>query len=490
MNRLNDSLRMGAKSPLGRRFAALTVCCSSVIALFMTGLQLYLDFRRDRDEIFQSVSMIETTMMPVLAESLWLLDEILIRSQLEGMVHVKGIRFAALRDSGGTVWSAGQQNASLGRDFELAVKRNGRKSEQELGLLVVQADFQEVYARVLSRGGVILTTNGIKTAAVAGCILVIYYLTVGGQLVRLAQHSNTLRPGQKPVRFSLSPTPGRPEEQASELVQLAQAINRSAEASYAYSRELDTSNRQLLEANREQAEFTYAISHDLKSPSNTIGMLIGELEQIDLKNPDALQILTDMKHTNARMGQLVEDVLNYARIIEERPVHETVDVKKLLQELLKDLAADIALNDAAIHIGPLPPIHGHALQLRILFQNLLANAIKFRSSSQPPLIEVRTVPPREGDLPDQVRISVSDNGIGIPQEFRNKVFGLFQRLHARSSYAGSGLGLTICRRIVSNHRGSISIRDGIGNGTTFELLLWLREPPNEHLHQPDGKKAI
>ncbi|OED50735.1 hypothetical protein AB838_00985 [Rhodobacteraceae bacterium (ex Bugula neritina AB1)] len=470
--RLRDSFRLGAQSPVGRRFAVLAVLCSSVIALFMTALQLFLDYRRDREEVFQSVAVIETTVLPAMAESLWLFDDVLIRSQLNSLINVKGIRHAELRDSGGTVWSAGRRTDAPGQDFDMPVVRGQGEAEQVLGQLSVQADFQEVYRRTLNRAGVILLSNGVKTAVVAACLLVIYQLMIGRHLVSLARHANNLQPGRQPGRL-----PEHAGKAVGELAQLAEAISRSATASYSYASELDASNQRLQEANKEQAEFTYAVSHDLKSPSNTIGMLIEELEQLSLEDEGALQTLADMKRTNTRMGQLVEDVLNYARIIEERPVFEQVEMGPLLEALKEDLAADIARSGADIRMETLPPVHGHALQLRILFQNLLANAIKFRAPDRAPRIEIRMVPPRSGDRPDQVRISVSDNGIGIPAALRQKVFGLFQRLHASSSYTGSGLGLTICRRIASNHHGSITVTDGINGGTAFEVLLWLNELP-------------
>jgi signal transduction histidine kinase len=233
---------------------------------------------------------------------------------------------------------------------------------------------------------------------------------------------------------------------------------------------LKESNEQLQQTNKEQAEFTYAISHDLKSPINTVGMLITELSehhcgQMDQEGQALISLATQ---TIQRMGTLVDDVLGYSCTIEEGFVTDTVDLNLLFATITADLKAEIAENDVVVNLEELPAVVGNTLQLRIFFQNLISNAIKFRT---PGVCCEITVTSAQDSQSNTTTISVSDNGIGIAQEFHERIFGLFQRLHTHDSYPGSGLGLTLCRRIASNHQGTINLVSAVADGATFSLEL-------------------
>lgn len=249
----------------------------------------------------------------------------------------------------------------------------------------------------------------------------------------------------------------------------AEVTHRTSEI-VAVAEDLRRSNTRLMDASREQAEFTYSISHDMKSPTNTIWMLLDVLREdhIEELSPDALELLDQARETVQRMGKLTEDVLEYSRTIEEEIDPLPVCLDALCRSIVTDLGADIKKVGAKVMIRDLPVVEGSALQLRVLFQNLLSNAIKFRSPEREPRIEVMA---RPGNTPTEVRISVTDNGIGIAPEFHDRVFGLFQRLHTRETYAGSGLGLTLCKRIASNHGGRIGLESTPGEGTRFHLVL-------------------
>jgi light-regulated signal transduction histidine kinase (bacteriophytochrome) len=132
------------------------------------------------------------------------------------------------------------------------------------------------------------------------------------------------------------------------------------------------------------------------------------------------------------------------------------------------LHAEISASGAQLEIDELPTVYGHALQLRMLFQNLLSNAIKFRHEDRTPQVSIRHQKPSH---PDYHFITVTDNGIGINAEHHEKVFKLFQRLHTHDTYPGSGLGLTLCQRIVTNHAGMLTLKSELGVGSTFEISL-------------------
>ncbi len=238
----------------------------------------------------------------------------------------------------------------------------------------------------------------------------------------------------------------------------------------AQNEQLSLLNTALEAANREQAEFTYAISHDLKSPTNTVRMLLQELREVmdDRLDENDTELLDDLDTTTARMARLVEDVLTYARSVGENMEVETIDLRVEVKAILQDLSGDIAAAGAEIQIGDLPKVTGNAMQLRLLMQNLISNAIKFRHSGRQPLIEVSEV---ESEEPGHIAIEVRDNGIGIDPAYHDQIFRLFRRLHTHGTYQGSGIGLTICQRIISNHRGRIEVSSQDKIGSIFTILL-------------------
>ncbi|WP_108257694.1 sensor histidine kinase [Mangrovicoccus ximenensis] len=238
--------------------------------------------------------------------------------------------------------------------------------------------------------------------------------------------------------------------------------------------DLRRSNTELLQNNQEQAEFTYAISHDLKSPTNTIRMLTSALvEDFGSAMPEGARELIAMQSaTVERMLRLIDDLLSYSQTVEAELEPGPVPLDRLLASVVADLLAEIEESGSEIVIAPLPQLHGDETQLRILFQNLIANAIKFRAPGRPQKIEISCADPGA----DPAVIRVRDRGIGIPPGQRERIFGLFQRLHAHDDYPGSGLGLAICKRIATRHDGTIEVVPADGDGTEFRVTLPRRGP--------------
>lgn len=235
-------------------------------------------------------------------------------------------------------------------------------------------------------------------------------------------------------------------------------------------RVLEKTNQKLQHTTREQAAFTYAISHDLKSPITTIRMLVSEIADCysETLDSDANELIDLTQQTIQRMGNLVDDILRYSRTIEEEISTEVVNLNTLLCDILADLKGDIDQHRIKVNVAKIPPVQGNKMQLRILFQNLICNALKFRSAERPAYITIfSSVDPST----QSVRISVADNGIGIEKRHQDKIFSLFQRLHTHDAYPGSGLGLALCTRIALNHKGTISLTSSPNEGSTFTLKI-------------------
>jgi signal transduction histidine kinase len=220
----------------------------------------------------------------------------------------------------------------------------------------------------------------------------------------------------------------------------------------------------------EQQEFTYALSHELKGPTNTLHLLLNEMAALrsSRPSPECDELLGLGLETISRMGGMIEDVLAYTQVIGRKLEFEKIDLGRLVREILDDLKADIARTGAVVGVADLPTCDGNLMQLRMLLQNLVANALKFRKKDVAPAVSVTGEVIANGD---QIRLTVKDNGIGIAPEDHRKIFKLFRRLHLREEYAGTGLGLALCKRIVSNHGGEISVSSHLGEGSEFTVLL-------------------
>jgi len=170
------------------------------------------------------------------------------------------------------------------------------------------------------------------------------------------------------------------------------------------------------------------------------------------------------------MKTLIQSLLAYARVTTRAKPFETVDLNVAVEEVVSDLEVRIEETEGRVDVGTLPSIDAEPVQVRQLFQNLIGNALKFRRPDVAPVVTISSEPVAEGDF-DGHRITVSDNGIGFDMKYKDRVFGVFQRLHGRGVYEGSGIGLAICSRIVDRHGGSIDVTSAVGEGTFFTFTL-------------------
>jgi PAS domain S-box-containing protein len=218
--------------------------------------------------------------------------------------------------------------------------------------------------------------------------------------------------------------------------------------------------------NVEMEQFAYVASHDLQEPLNTIqgfiALLSAKLE--DAPDPDVTQYLHYINQSTLRMTNLIKGLLEYSRI-GKNVVMSKIDCNQVITDVLMDLHIQVEETQADIEVTPLPFVMGYDIELRILFQNLISNALKF--SVKRPVIKIYSVV--EGDY---FKFSVADNGIGIDPQFRDKIFKLYQQLHPKSTYEGNGLGLAQCFKIVTElHSGSIWVESNEKEGSIFHFTI-------------------
>lgn len=230
-------------------------------------------------------------------------------------------------------------------------------------------------------------------------------------------------------------------------------------------------------------EFAHAASHDLKEPIRKISVFAGRLRESlgDRVDEAGQRLFERMQVATNRMALLVDDLLTYSHLSEVPYEKEEVDLNTKLSIVLSDLELDIEEKQAKINVGPLPVVRGYRRQLQQLFQNLLANAMKYSKDGVPPAINIRAKKVKAAafrhllNVDDEEKqyhlIEVEDNGIGFESEQSEKIFQMFHRLHGRGQYEGTGIGLAITRRVVENHGGKVWATSTPGVGSTFFVLL-------------------
>jgi PAS domain S-box-containing protein len=230
--------------------------------------------------------------------------------------------------------------------------------------------------------------------------------------------------------------------------------------------ELNKKTEELIRSNAELEQFAYIASHDLQEPLRMITSYVQLLEKrySDKLDQDAHDFINYAVDGANRMQTLIYSLLEYSRVNRVKPF-EYIDVHDILNEVMSDLSITIKENTPDIQIGDLPVIFGDKVLIGQLFFNLIANAIKFKSERP---IKIFIEGKRVGN---EFKFSVKDNGIGIQKEYSQKVFTIFQRLHTKDKYPGTGIGLAICKKIVERHEGRIWIESEIDKGSTFYFTI-------------------
>ncbi|MGE5401827.1 MAG: ATP-binding protein [Ignavibacteriales bacterium] len=224
---------------------------------------------------------------------------------------------------------------------------------------------------------------------------------------------------------------------------------------------------ELERSNKELEQFAYVASHDLQEPLRMISSFTQILAKRYSKNADEEtgQIMNFIVEGASRMQHLIHDLLEYSRVTTKGKPFSRVNLNETIEIVLKNLQFTITEFDASIVSDQLPEITADGTQMIQLFQNLISNALKFHSDSKPEIMI------KSEDKDREWFFSISDNGIGIDPQFYQRIFEIFQRLHDRTEYSGTGIGLAICKKIIERHKGRIWVNSEAGKGTTFYFTL-------------------
>ena len=325
------------------------------------------------------------------------------------------------------------------------------------------------------------------------------HMTAASEFVDLAQSFNSMSEAvehrNQELRQLNEELEQRVEQRTADLVQANADLRDEIERRQKAEAELKHFAEQLQRSNRELEDFAYVASHDLQEPLRKVqafGTRLQDKFGADL-GTQGNDYLDRMLNASTRMRSLITELLNYSRVTTKAKPFELVNLNEVVSGVLSDLEVAIEQKGAKVSVAGLPTIDVDAFQMRQLFQNLIGNALKFQPEGLAPVVDVSVKQVGTPDFAqDQLlegpfyRISVRDNGIGFEQKYAEKIFGLFQRLHGRSAYQGTGMGLAICRKIVERHGGRIVAESQAGEGASFIITI-----PGQHegRQAPDGATA-
>ena len=236
----------------------------------------------------------------------------------------------------------------------------------------------------------------------------------------------------------------------------------------------------LEQSNRKLQDFAFIASHDLQEPLRKI-IVFGNLLKSRCNKSLSEQgrdFLERMQNAAERMQSLINGLLAFSRVSTQEQPFVSVDLNQVAKDVLSDLEVPGKRVDSLVETDPLPVVDGDPLQMRQLFQNLISNGLKFCEPGVQPKVRIYSKQEDEGPNPAQAgycRIMVQDNGIGFEEKYTDRIFEVFQRLHGRGKYKGTGMGLAICRRIVERHKGSITAKSFPGQGALFIVTLPVKQ---------------
>jgi signal transduction histidine kinase len=367
-------------------------------------------------------------------------------------------------------------------------KSGGYRDFDGLGwVLLLEQDAGEVYAPVRDlRRHMLAFSVAVGLAAVA--IGVAVSLSISRPLARLRHGVETVGTGDLTHRVGITTD--------DEVGEVAKAFDAMAEElqSVTVSRdelEAEVARRaraerglqkvlaELARSNTELEQFAYVASHDLQEPLRKVRAFGDRLagmcgERLTEKERD---YLARMQSAAERMSALINDLLQLSRVTTRGRPFEPVDLGSVVADVLADLELRVQELGAEVVVGDLPAIDADPVQMRELLQNLISNALKFHKPDVPPRVEVRTEVRDDAANGRLCELRVSDNGIGFDMEYIDRIFVVFQRLHSRGDYPGTGIGLAVCKKIAQRHGGDIAAVSEPGKGATFVVTLPVEHPP-------------
>ncbi|MFJ2400938.1 ATP-binding protein [Streptomyces xanthochromogenes] len=359
---------------------------------------------------------------------------------------------------------ASERAAEGKTDFDALRAAMARQQER---LRTDQARAREDLAATMRLRNWVFIAIALVIVALAGLIFEAMRRGVTKPLERLGRDARSVTDGDF-TRPIVATGPADLRRLSGEIDSMRQRLVRELEVSEQARHHLDTQAAELQRSNAELEQFAYVASHDLQEPLRKVSSFTQLLQrryagQLDAKADQYIAFAVDGAN---RMQTLINDLLDFSRVGRVHHTHESVALDAVVERAVSALAVSIEETGAEISCEELPTLVADPTQMGMLWQNLIGNAVKFHRPGQPPHIHVSAA--REGAV---WRFSVTDDGIGIAPEYAEKVFVIFQRLHTKDAYSGSGIGLAMCKKIVEFHGGTIAVDQEYTGGTRITFTL-------------------
>lgn len=268
-------------------------------------------------------------------------------------------------------------------------------------------------------------------------------------------------------------------ERTSQLIDTNEGLEKEIKRRQKVERELQEYGKNLARSNQELQDFAYIASHDLQEPLRKI-QAFGDLLESEYREAlgDGEQYLSRMRSAASRMSVLIQDLLAFSRVSTKPQDAKQIDLNAIVADVVSDLETSISEKDGVVTVAKLPDVWADPTHMRQLFQNMIGNALKFHKAGVPPKVRVTVRPVKKGDA--FCEIHVKDNGIGFDEKYLDRIFSVFQRLHGREEYEGTGIGLAVCRKIAERYGGSIDATSKINSGSTFIIKLPIMQKERTH----------
>ena len=458
--------------PLSRRLILWTVVFSGALALVITVVQLFIEYRRDVDIVEQRFELVQHGYLASIIDNVWVADREHLATLLDGIVHLPDFAYARVSVDGKPFATQGNPAATDGITRTWPLLREYRGQQLAIGELTIKADLASARQRFVERATFIVLANVVKTVLVAFFMLLLVDRLVTRHLEKIAAYLA----GSSPARLGTPLALARPARD-DEIERLVAALNRlHAELAAHHAELLESEARlerrvaertaELESANKELEAFAFSVSHDLQVPLRAIAgysniLIEDERERL---SQDGRATLDRVIRNTRRMSALIANILEYSRAGRRALATRRVDLAALAREIAGRLGADYPA--ARIQIGAMPAAVGDPTMLEQVLQNLIGNALKYSAKNAAPQVDIGS------ESADGRNVYfVKDNGAGFDMRYADKLFGMFQRMHSEAEFPGSGVGLAIVKRLIERHGGEVWAEAEPQRGARFYFTL-------------------
>jgi len=464
-----------------------------IIAVLVTLLHMAAEFSFTQDSVQIDLSVFHGTFEPGLAIAIWNQEDMGLKASLDAMIQVPQITGAKVENDVGEIIGAIGTIINLSGEVE-SNNKHGQSTllddktifsslfweskpiiyrdnqEYNVGQLTLYSSSAFVFGRVQHGYAFIITNAIVKTIALWIIVLWLSKPFLTRPLAKISdaiknRNLDNLDPFHFEHKFANSEELRNLESALNIMVKtLKQSFKECKNAEI----KLDTYAKNLERSNEELSSFASITSHDLKSPIRKISNFCGYIKKDEPGLSDQTKKYLDkIQLTTNHASDLVDGILDYSKLAVDKTPHKPLNLNELLSKVIEYLEFDLEEKKGKVKVGNLPSIKGNKVQIEQLFENLISNSIKYRRSNVPPEIEIYHSE-TNGNLG---QIIVKDNGIGFDNRYAEQIFDPFKRLDGNISKLGSGLGLSICKKIMLSHNGKIVAEGEIGKGAIFTIYF-------------------